>query len=54
MNLGQNGAAGCLPSPSLQHFPAECLSFPACNRVVRPAMGTWQWLLTEDTAVCTR
>lgn len=55
MNLGQNGAAGCLPAPPpLQHFPAKCLSFPTCYKGVRLAMGPWQWLPREDTAVCTR
>lgn len=52
MNLGQSGAAGNLPGPPLQHFPAKCLSFPTCNEVVRAALGTW--LLREDAAVCTR
>lgn len=43
MNLGQNGAAGCLPGPPLQHFPAKCLSFPTCKKGVRPAVGTQQF-----------
>lgn len=39
MSLGQNGAAGCLPGLPMQHFPAKCLSFPTCNKGVRPALG---------------
>lgn len=47
MNLGHNGAAGCLPGSPLQHFPAKCLSFPTCKKGVRPAVGSWQWLLRD-------